>query len=64
MRVQGPMHHPDRLRIHVTRGVVLALSIVLEGDDAADQDEVDNTVVDVPGRGSPRVELGELDVDT
>lgn len=63
MRVQGPMHHPDRLGVHVTRRVVLGRSLVLKGDVAAEENEIDDTVVDVPGGGFPRVELGELDVD-
>ena len=63
MRVQGPMHYPDRLGVHLARRVVLALPLVLQSDDAAEQDEVDDTIVDVPGRSLSRVQLGELDVD-
>ena len=57
------MHHPDRLRVHLARRVVLALPLVLQSDDAAEQDEVDDTIVDMPGRSLSRVQLGELDVD-
>jgi hypothetical protein len=35
----------------------------LEGDDPTQEDEIDDPVVDVPGGGPTRGQLGELDVD-
>jgi hypothetical protein len=43
---------------------MLTSPFVLEGDDPPEQHEIHDPVMDVPGGGPSRVELGELDIDS
>lgn len=60
--VQCPMYHPDRLCVDVSRRVVLQSALVLKRHQAAQHDEIDDAVVNMPRGCATRVELGELDI--
>ena len=58
VRVEGPVHDADRLCVDIARRVVLATALVLKRHRAAQEHEVDDSIVDMPRRRLTGVELG------